>query len=233
MAIGTPTTLGAANTAGVHNAQSFTTGAAIIAGNAVVIGVAIDNNTSTPPTVSNISDGANTYTHALSVKDSSGLREVEYWLTFNALARPISTSITANLSGNNSGAGSLSMTGGLQCSGIATSAATDFTGTNNANTTSPSVTTGVLNNANELILAFQFQDQVTVISSGFTSLVTSSGSGNFFEMDYLVVTSNGSVTVNPTLAAGSAQALLVLSLMAPTPQGGNLSYARRKIIFRR
>ena len=195
MAIGTPTLVGTSIVSG-----SLTTSAAIVAGNLVVIGVGFYIETPT-----SVSDGTNTYTAALGL--NAGSRYGSLWYCANVQAVASGATVTISPSGGRGMAAVMA-----QVSGVATTTPFDSTGAGGTNPTSgvsllPSVTTGTLSQASEIVFAVASYGQsagapVYTESANFTNVgIAANTSGNeaFIALSYDIVSSTSAITYAPSL----------------------------------
>jgi hypothetical protein len=201
MTIGTPTTLGSANSNTANN-LTITTTAAIVAGNLVTVALTY-NTTGTQPTTTSVSDGTNSYTKAegnTSQKDTT-----EIWRVENAQAVGSGASLKVALSGN---AQAILMCA-AKVSGIAASSALDSAHANNTGASSqPTVTTGTLGSTQEIVFAANGINTQGGASETFTedsgngfSTLYSFQNGNQFgalSLSYKIVSSGAAVTHSPT-----------------------------------
>jgi hypothetical protein len=198
MAIGTPTLVGTSILSG-----SLTTSAAIVSGNLVVIGVSFYIQTPT-----SISDGTNTYTAALGLAANS--RYGSLWYCANAQAVASGATVTISPSGGRAMAAVMA-----QVSGIATTTPFDSTGAGGTNPTSgisflPSVTTGTLSQASEIVFAIascgQSAEPVYTESANFNNVgmaANTSGNAAYLFLSYDIVSSTAAVTYDPSFSVSS------------------------------
>ncbi len=194
-AIGTPQSLG------THVVTSGTTSVVttlvnVVSGDLLVAQICISS--STVLSVSSLSDGTNTYAKATG--NTSGANyDCELWYKGNASAVSSGASLTATISGSLAGGAPALSLQALRVSGII-AAPLDAVNSQVATTSTPTVATGVLAKANEIVVGGAFNDASTAETppAGFTALSTTSQSGYGTSQDYKVVNSTGSVTYNPT-----------------------------------
>lgn len=201
--IGTPTSIGAVN-GGTNNTSSITipTSANIVAGNLVVAFFQVASGV----TVSSVSDGTNSYSHANSCNESSGGAgnpDTEIWYVSNASAAPSGASLTATLSGTSTGSNGY-LGQAFQVSGIAASGALDKTPTCvTTNSTTPSISTGTLSQANEIGFGTSttfYNSNAYTEASGFTNLFNNHGTYFYTGIGYKIVAATSSVSYSPTWA---------------------------------
>jgi hypothetical protein len=204
-AIGTPTIVLAP-----ASYSNNTTSAAIVAGNLVVVAVCIGGNNRT---CTGVSDGTNTYTKALSLCTGAGsCPDVSLWYVQNASALSSGATITAGISGG----APTQIIAAAQVSGVATTSSFDTTGAGASNptasvigtpTASPSVTTGTLSQANEIIFGVTGSETIETYTedANFTNLFAASfvGHANSLSLGYRIVSSTAPVTFAPTLSASA------------------------------
>jgi len=209
--IGTPRSLGSASQSGSGNTTTvITTTAAINAGDVVVVFFADSSNSLTQ--VSGIGDGsANSY--VLVVKENGGsLSNVEMWGVANSAPLPVGTSIT--ITHGLTVASDANAAGAVAISGLLRSAPVDVTN-KVASTANPSLSTGTLSQANEIVLGASVRAGFSYGgAAGFSSLFdVNVPSGTTLAADYVIVASTASVAYTPMWSGGLVQtATIVASL---------------------
>ncbi len=216
-ALGTPTSIGVLNGApATFSSQTFTTTAAITRGNSV--GVCIATNSTNTITVTNVSDGFNTYYRAKQLTISANTN-LELWIAPQAVAVASSATMTITFSGSSgASAGAAAAAGQVSALPIAINQPTNLVaGTvadqtaSAAGTTGTSVTatTGTLAQANELAFGCSYQVTANTYNgaTGFTNLnngATSGGNGTVW-LDYRKLAATTAVAYTPTWASGSVR----------------------------
>jgi hypothetical protein len=224
-AIGTPTLVGSGTNATSTSTLTFTTSATIVAENLVVIAIGYG---SLAATISAISDGTNSYTKAYS-QGESGVGNSQLWYCANAQA--VSSGATVTVTGNTSVAAGKFVGVVAQVSGVAASSALDSAGNTNAGSSStPSVATGTLAQASEIIFGvFGFSSSLTYATEapGFTNLYNNVlGTTPPLALDYQIVSSNTAVTYAPGYSGNSSWDVLAAPFKAAAPtsvSGGQMT----------
>lgn len=224
MAIGTPSSLGTA-ISGTTSVSSkvFTTNAAITAGNLAVVAIGWYNGGSSVVAISSVSDGTNTYTAAVTASSSGSTpSSIALYYCKNAAAVASSASITVTWASNVLAQGIIA----YQVSGVDKTGPLDKTATyTSPATTTPSVSTGTLSQANEIIFGCAGGYNITSYteSSGFTSLASVFPNSDATTLSYDTVTSTTSVTYAPTTNADltGPTIALVASFKAAAANTGN------------
>lgn len=220
MAIGTPTSIGVNSFTGTVSGSSitFTTSAAIVAGNLAIIIIALGSNST--PTVSSVSDGTNSYTKAVGLNNGGNTVDCEIWYKENAAAVNSGATVTATLSAGMSGGSEGWVIQGYQASGVATASSLDKTATSATNSTTPSVSSGTLTQADEILFGASYNNNSSrtyTEASGFTNLLTPLGAiGKSLGIGYKIVSSTASVSYAPTwdVSAGISMATILASFKA-------------------
>lgn len=206
-----PRSLGSAQQSGSGNTTTvITTSAAINAGDVVVVFFADSSNLLT--SVSGIGDGsANSY--ALIKKQNGGsLSNIEMWAAVNAV--PLSSGTSITVTHGSTVASDANVAGAVAIAGLLRSSPTDATN-GVASTANPSLTTGTLSQANEIVLGASVRPGTSYGgAAGFTSLFdVTVPSGTTLAADYVIVSSTASVTYTPIWSGGLIQtATIVASL---------------------
>jgi hypothetical protein len=208
MALGTPTSIGVNSFSGTVSGSSITmtTSAAITAGNLVVLIIALGSTSA--PSVSSISDGTNSYTKAWGTTTGTNVT-LECWYKENASGVGSGATVTATLSGAMSGASEGWVLHGFQVAGAKTSASLDVApAPSTSNSTTPSVATGTLAQANEIVFAASYNNNGNVgytESSGFTNLYSGGGAiGKSVGIGYKITSVTTTSTYQPTWASTAA-----------------------------
>ena len=204
-------TIGSGTSTGVVSSNSFTSSAAIAIGDLVVIAVQLNSN-ATLPTVASISDGtANSYS-LLQRGTAASNDNIELWYCVATASVSSSTPITATWSGSNSGAGAAHAIHGMKYTGVSASPA-DVHVTQNATTATPSLASGILAQANEIVIAFDSNqyNATPTAAPGFTALSTSLQSGNANMLSVRAVQTTASITDAPTFGGSTPTQQIVVS----------------------
>ena len=199
-----PVSLGTASAASSASSIAVTGGVNIVAGDLVV--VSIGHLTASGTTVTSVSDGTNTYTHATSGTDST-TQEAELWYKINAVAVTNPT-ITANLSGSaaNRVIGAVRVAGGLTTLDVAPAGA-GFTAS-----TSPTVSTGTLATSTaEIVIGFLYVATSPTVTegSGFTQIYNENANTATNHLAFQVTTATTTVAYSPTLNVNSNSVIMV------------------------
>ena len=225
MPIGTPTSLGSFRSSNnPTSSNTFTTSTNLPGGACAFVWFAGGGNSSQAFHVSSVSDGTNTYSQAYGIQNTSGANiDVELWIAPNCLAVSSGATITVSLSASPGGSGSGCNIGAFYVTGLA-SIPTDKTANSLSNTATPSVTTGTLSQANEIVFGSSFNEDATpsyTESSGFTNLFASIASaGQAAALSYQIVSSTSSVTYAPTW---SATGIVSVTTIIVSFEGGSSS----------
>lgn len=197
MPIGTPVSLGTAVPSGFTTTTSVSISAGIQANDLVV--VLLGPFDSTTGSVSSVSDGTNTYTQAVGAKSAGNGFGFEIWFSANCSAVSSSTNVTATYST------SVNMKMAVvRVPGALTVSPKDATASNTTASATPSVSTGALAQASEIVfgaVGCNSQSGAYTEATGFTNVINSNTGNLFFGAGYKVVSSSSSVTYNPTLTA--------------------------------
>lgn len=195
--IGTPTSLGSTtNNSANTSSCTVTTTANITANNFVGFWIVTGQDVS----VSSVSDGTNSYTQATHITWDSSTFVADFWYKAGASAVSSSASLTATLSGTTSGGWGYACAA-AQASGVATSSPLDTNVNNTTSTSTPSVSTGTLAQANEIIFDWFTQGLTSTSyteSSNFTNLFNLAPSRFNLAVGYKIVSSTSSVTASPS-----------------------------------
>lgn len=203
-AIGTPVGLGSGSNSTIGGTTvALTLGTAIVAGDLVVVAIGSDHNPGSSGVVSSVTDGTNTYTLAGTAKGTSAQASVELWYCANCAA-VASGSITATF-GATIQSGRSKMIAAARVTGVAIASALDKSANSTASGTTPTVSTGTLAQANEIIFSVDFTlsttSGYTVSTSGaFTSLYYFQTATDSLGFVYKTVSATTSITNNPTWA---------------------------------
>lgn len=223
MGIGTPVSLGVnGNTSGSTN-LTITTTSAISSGDLAFVFVGVYTN----QVVSSVSDGTNSYTKAGAYSyNNGGYLNCELWYKSNCSAVSSGATITISYGGTASYWGAVAGKCTITPNPSVVDISPVWTGING---TSPSVSTGTLSNANELVLGcvYSWNTTAPTYPGAFSSLDSVTTSVNRFTgVAYDVVSSTGSVTFNPTMGSGQVVAMTMsfratnLPLKMPTALDG-------------
>ncbi|HSX35818.1 MAG TPA: alkaline phosphatase D family protein [Patescibacteria group bacterium] len=217
MALGTPYLVASANQSVGALSFPITVTSATTTGDAIVIGAGGGN-----ANVNAVIDSqGNSYSKAASV--TSG-QKCSVWVALNTTA--LTTSDTITLTYSATGASNAAVI--LGCSGVATASAVDQVPTPTTGTsTSPSITTGTLSQANELCVAV-FQDgNGGGAPSGFGSFtnlgtVHSGATSVWDTLAYQKVSSTTAVTASCTIVSSAWSALLITLKESNGPTPGSV-----------
>jgi hypothetical protein len=185
--MGIPTTLGSH---GVSSSTTctITTTAAIVAGNLVIVAISTGGHT-----VSGVTDGTNTYTHAFSAADADVNTEI--WYKQNAAAVGSGASLIVTVSGSD-----VQAITAAQVSGVLASSSYDSS-TGHGASALAGVSTGTLSKAQEIIFgATGRQGPVGSLTdtAPFTNLVGFTANSWGITLSYAIRNSTASVTYHPS-----------------------------------
>lgn len=198
MAIGTPVQLTGTVVPASGATSVYTTIADSPAGNAIIVAVAQPTASLLGPTC--IDSAGNTYTSTTQVAFAGVTETCVLWYCLNALHLPLGGTITVG-----DGVSTRRPASAISVSGLALTSALDKDGGGSGGTgvTSPSMATGVLAQADEIVLWLigitSGNSDTYTPSAGFTALNGLGVLTNELRFDYQIVSSTGSVTVNPTM----------------------------------
>lgn len=202
MAIGNPVNLGTGTASGAGATTiTISTLAAISAGDLITVWVTMGG--SSLSTVSSITVGTNTLIKADSV--SSGGTGIELWYKENASSVASTTNLTVTFSAL-VGGGPGAEAGASTTSGVLTASSLDLTPAGFAGTTnSPSISTGTLSQANEIVFGVVYHAAGTYMTSaGFADINSVLNNvGDFDYFSYEIVASTASVTYNPSFSTST------------------------------
>lgn len=203
MSIGTPVSLG---TASVISGSSVSLAGVSVAANTLVF-VAVSTDSSAADAVTTVSDGTNTYNVIDKQSSTHGSVGTFYFFyTSSASGKTITANFTGALAGG-APAGLLSVS---SVSGISTVTQLDKHGISVISTTTgPTVSTGVLTIANEIVFSVAFQDvnsTGTEASSGFANVNHIGAGSSVLYVDYQIVGSTTSVSSSPVWTGASGAA---------------------------
>lgn len=212
--IGTPASLGTpTNTAGasfIGTTFTFTTNVNIVAGDLVVANVQIAN--AVLSNVVSISDGTNSYSLAKAI-NNGGTDDNELWYVANATAVGSGATITVTISSVGDASNGITIEA-YRVSGIAL-VPLDQTASQSATTATPSVATGTLAQAKEIVFGASWRGNGTPTyaeATGFSNLVNalSVGNGNGkTSLAYQTVAATSAITYAPTWnSSGRCQTLI-------------------------
>lgn len=197
--IGVPVGLGSGSSA--SGTTVAITGYNVTAGRLVVVAIGCWKNPVNA--VSTLSDGVNTYTLAGTAKAQTSVGDTEIWYCANALAVTGGT-LTATFTGSHTGAGIAA----TSASGIIASPL-DKSNNSVASTETPTVATGTLAQANEIIFAASGRTADPAVltyteDAAFTNLYSKVGSTNYcFSFAYKIVAATTTITHAPTWTGGA------------------------------
>ena len=197
MAIGTPVSLGSNTSTGTGlTSLALSIGSAIAVGDLVI--VAFHSDGATAVSATSVTDpSGNTYQRA--AQSTSGTYNFELWYAFNCAA-VASGNITVTWTPANSGGGPSIMVAAARVTGISLGNPLDKTATQAATTTTPTVSTGTLSQAIEIVIGgSSHQGGSYSQSSGFSSIATvGPTNGDVMNWSYQIVAATTSVTYAPT-----------------------------------
>lgn len=233
MAISNPTAIGSNTFSGTVSGTTvtFTTSAPINGGWLVVVVIAVGS--SSVPTVSSVSDGVNSYTRAANQKGASG-SNLEIWYVTNAAPVASGATVTATMSGAMSGASEGWVIAGWQMSGaMQAPAPVDKTATSTTNATSPSVTTSLLSQPEQICFGATYNNngaRTYTEASGFSNLFSNSGIGRSVGIGYRKVFITNAVTYAPTWdAVAGIEMDTVLATFMAAPVSELLAILKNKV----
>ena len=206
--IGVPQSLGTGGAAPSCPSGTLTTTANILSGDLVIVSVGEANNSAI---VSTISDGTNSYTRA--VTTLHGVARGEIWYKANAAAVASGATITVTMSAT---ATSCNIQA-ARVSGIIPSSPLDAAPAgNNTATTTPTVASGTLAQANEILFGALWDALGTTAteSSGFTTITLQNATGvegTTMLLSYKIVAATTTVTYAPTIGTGTLQVTNLVS----------------------
>lgn len=224
MTIGTPVSLGSGTATIGASTVSLTLGTAIVANDLVVVAIGWDNNP--VGSVSSVTDGTNTYALAGTARGASAQGDVELWYKANATAVASGT-ITATLSGTIAAGRSGSMIA-ARVTGV-DSTPLDKSANSTATTATPTVSTGTLSQANEIVFGADFLSTFPFsytpsTSSAFTQIGSTVVTVDQLAFVYRTVSSTSSVTNAPTWGTGGNQApQAIASFKASSTTNANIT----------
>lgn len=196
---------------------SCTTSAATVSGAQIFTVYAIGGTNNA--TISVTDSASHTYTEGTQLNGSSNIASVAPFWVLNASVVANGGSITGSQTGGSSGNQYLS---GASISGVATSNALDAQAAGTTSTgTTPSISTGVLAQANEIVIGWILihngSGDTFTEAPGFTTGGTvTGGSPGAVRWAYEVVSSTSSVTYAPTLGTSEQYWTNVLSFKCTT-----------------
>ncbi len=210
--IGTPVSLGTGCNNSGSTSFTFNTTSAIPAGSLSAISFA-SSFTGSAGVISAVSDGTNTYTVAERQTNGGTSVTAEIWYKANASAVGSGATVTISFGGTSNGL----CAGGATITGITATPLDKIAVGPGTNTTSPTVSTGALSQANEIVLCLMTG---TSGASGITpdatfSTINNVNSANNNVTNYFAskkVASTGSVTCAPTQASANSEALVAATL---------------------
>ena len=197
---------------GATNQFTFTTSAAIPVGTLALVAIGM-NGAGTPVTVSSVSDGVNNYTRATSTNSGSDL--VELWYVANAAARASGSTITITFSATYGGSG-YGTASAAYVPNVATVTPLDKIAAQATTGTTPSISTGTLTNANEIVIGVSFNDDSNPsftedAGNGWTNTnLTGSAAGSRSALSYIIVSTTASKSWAPVWGTSGT----LLSLLA-------------------
>lgn len=194
--IGTPQLIASSITSAANTTNSATSSVAIQAGDTVVVLMGPFNDGTCA--VTSVTDGTNTY--ALGHKLKSGAYGFEVWYAKNCSAVGSGATITTNTS---AGANNRKFAAVRFAGGNAT-APLDVTVSNSTASATPTVATGALASASEVIFGCIGTDTTVATiteDASFTNLINSSLGSLPFCCGYKVVTSASTLNYAPTLSS--------------------------------
>jgi hypothetical protein len=213
--IGTPTSLGTGSNSGASvTTTTITTGANIVAGDCAVVGWYTADGVTAARSVSSVSDGTNTYTRLNNFSNGTNEYHMEIWYCANCSAVSSGGTITITHT-SSGGGGSMRSAGAFTVSGIISSPAdTAPTGEYLASSTTPSVASGALAKANEIVVGMNASSSAGSYTEDaeFTNVNTITQSGQILHLSYNIVAATTSVTFNPTWSSAGTQVTIVGSL---------------------
>jgi hypothetical protein len=230
VAIGTPTSFGSGSTGSNANHLTFTTTANIVAGNLLVIAISASAyDESQTGVVSSISDGTNSYTKGITgdANNSGDFVDAEIWYCQNASAVSSGATVTIDFTASVSGVYPGIVARGVQVSGVATTGAFDsasaVSSTPSGATNSPSVTSGTLSVANEIVFGVVCTQFGTFTeASGWTTIdKTTTGGYTAIDFAYKIVSATTAQTYNPTITNSTPYYVAAVIAGFEAPSGGN------------
>lgn len=171
--------------------------AAIQAGDLVVVGVAIENS-ATPGQSTACTDGTNTYTFIEGENNPGGSFRTELWYCANCKA-VASPAIKVTFDGSYSSTSVCA----VRIPGAKTSSPLDKKGVGGAQSGNPSIATGTLSQAFEVIVGMTYANVSTGITpqSGFTQVLTYVLDTVDADLEISIVNSTSSVTFAPSFTS--------------------------------
>jgi hypothetical protein len=202
MAIGTPASIGTAISGTTTvSTKTFTTNANIVAGDLVVVAIGYYNSGTSPVAISSVTDGTNSYTQALSVTPSgSSPATIALYYKENATAVGSGASLVVTWGSNTFAQGIVA----ARVTGIASASSLDVTQSATTGTNSPTVASGTLNSASEIIFGFLggYNTSTYTEDGTFTNIGQVAPNGDNASLAYQIVSATGSVTYAPTTTGG-------------------------------
>lgn len=204
MAIGTPVSIGgAASTNANVSSIAITTTANIQAGDLIVVVVSYGSATG-PRTVSSVSDGTNSYSNAVALTNTANqFAQSEIWYKANASAVSSGATLTITLSAATSGSAGYNAQA-FRISGASAGSPLDKALSSTTNSTTPSIASGTLASATEILIGMSFSYYTANTyseSSGFTNAYNTSQLDISMGIGYKIVAATTGVTYQPTWAA--------------------------------
>lgn len=192
-----------ATAAGVYSSASVNMNAPIPTGNLIVVGVAINSTNNVG--VASVSDGVNTYVKAKKQAISVN-SDLEMWYVVSTATMAPGTSLTVNLTGS-TGAGSSVGIVALQDAGLSALPLDQTAGIGGTGSTSLTVATGALAQANELAIgcSYQINAKPYLGAPGFTAGSTASmpGGNGAIWCDYKLTSAVTPVSYVPAWTIGA------------------------------
>ncbi len=206
--IGTPLSLGTGCSNSQTTSFTFNTTAAIPGGSLSTITFSSSYTGSSAAPITAVSDGTNTYAVAERQTNGGTSAVAEIWYKANATAVGSGAAVTISFGGTSNG---LCATG-MAVSGITATPLDKIAVGPGTNTATPTVSTGVLSQANEIVLCLMTGTNATGIIGDVTfSTINNLSSGNTNVTTYYAyktVASTASVTCSPTQAGAQSEALV-------------------------
>lgn len=204
--INAPTTYGQYNSV-AGTSETFTTTQNLVAGNHACVATYAQGISN--PVTTGVSDGTNTYLRV--VFSASGTHYASIWCVSSAVAVSSGATVTVTSSAGGNGMTFVA----FQWSGGQSGSAVDQALTATPTSASPSITTGTLAQANELVVGWINVEGTPAYTkgAGFTQLVqlTNAGTSEILSLEYKIVASTTAVTWNPTLGTSTPNNMNLIS----------------------
>lgn len=215
MAIGTPTGIGSTGEGPPADAAvTFSTTGAILSSDLLIL--AVGNQNVTTAIVSNASTPGNSFTRAVRVASATTYMDCEIWYKSGAAPEASGVTVTINLDATPSQAVIAAL---YKVTGVKQVSALDKTASSGVSTTSPSISSGTLSSANQILfgaLAGTNAETYTE-ASGFSNLLNNLTNPVRFGVGYKIVAATTSVTYGPTVSVGNHEAYVLASFVASPP----------------